>query len=299
MNKWEKKHTIFSFAIVILLGLTAYLSFTYPTFEKVKSFQLLKINPNGTFAAEAIIEVKCDNWFSFTGREIEFNMYYGDSLVSTGKIEKEISFKKNTIVELPMNCNFRPSVFGNDLETLLFKDTVTFNAEIKGKFTLLNVSSSKDMEVKMPMSELAGSIVSAAMSDKSIDVDSLTIESVSLTKTKIGNVFVFENSMSIDYTVKTIEFSVFADEELENEISTGNYEVNQLIKSGDSAFAKGSIVIDNISSLRSGFDKLRKRELIYYLSGIAFIEIGGHQIQVPVEQKFLFNPLNQKIEIIK
>ena len=44
MNKWEKKHTVFSFAIVILLGLTAYLSFTYPTFEKVKSFELLKIN---------------------------------------------------------------------------------------------------------------------------------------------------------------------------------------------------------------------------------------------------------------
>ena len=265
----------------------------------MKSFKILKINPDGTFASEAVIVVKCDNWFSFSGRDIEFNMFYGDSLVSAGTIADEIIFKKNSIVELPMTCNFDPSVFGNDLETLLFKDTVTFIAEIKGKFTMLNVSSSKEMEVKMPMSELAGSIVSAAMSDKPIDVDSLTIESISLSKTIIGNVFIFENTMSIDYTVKTIDFGVYSDAQLHKKISTGHYDVNQLIKSGDSAMAKGSIEIDNIKSLSSGFDKLRKKEFTYYISGIAFIEVGGHQIQVPIEQQFLLNPLTQKIEIIK
>jgi hypothetical protein len=75
--------------------------------------------------------------------------------------------------------------------------------------------------------------------------------------------------------------------------------VNQLIKSGQSGLAKGLIEINNLKSLISGIDKMRKKELIYYMSGIAFIEVGGHQIQVPIEQQFLLNPLTQKIEIIK
>ena len=299
MAKWEKKHTYFSFAIVLALGTIAFFTFSYPSFEKVKSFQIVKINDDGTFAAKAIIEVKCDNWFSFTGENIDFNMYYKDSLVSTGKISEEITFKKKTIIELPMSCNFNPAVFGDEFETLLLKDTVVFLAKIKGKFTLFNITSSKDMEVKMPMSELAGSLVSSAMSEKPIDVDSLRIESISLSQTKIANVFVFQNTMTIDYHVETIDFGVYSDENLEKSISTGHYEVNQLVKAGDSALARGYIEINNLKSLSSGFDKLRKRNFIYYISGLANIKVAGHHIQVPIEQKFRLNPISQTIEIIK
>ena len=102
MAQWTKKHTFFSCALLLSLGAIAFLSFSYPSFEKVKSFKILKINSIGTFDAEAIIEVRCDNWFSFSGRNIEFNMYYGDSLVSSGQIPEEITFKSGSLIELPI-----------------------------------------------------------------------------------------------------------------------------------------------------------------------------------------------------
>ena len=299
MAKWERKHTLFSFAIALVLGGLAFYSFSYPTFERVKSFQILNLNDDGTFNAEAIIEIKCDNWFSFSGKDIDFKMYYGDSLVSSGKIPEEVTFKKNTTLDLPMNCNFNPAVFGDDLETLLLKDTVVFKASIKGKFTSLRVNSSREMELKMPMSELASSIISSSLSDESIEIDSLSIESISFSRTRIKNVFILKNTLKVDYEVESIDFDVFSDDEYKNKVSTGFYEVNQLIKAGDTGVASGSIDVNNLSSMGSGFDKLRKREFIYYISGIANIKISDYFIKVPIKQKFRLNPINQQIEIIK
>jgi hypothetical protein len=281
------------------LGAIAFLSFSYPSFEKVKSFKILKINSIGTFDAEAIIEVRCDNWFSFSGKNIEFNMYYGDSLVSSGQIPEEITFKSGSLIELPMKCNFDPSVFGEDLETILFKDTVIFKGVIQGDFTMFNVASSKEMEVKLPMSEMAGSIVSSAMSESPIVMDSLSIESVSLSRTKVSNIFVFENSMQIDYTINDIEFSVYSDSEEENKVSEGLYEINQIVKVGEKVNARGSIEIDNVTSVLSGLNKMRKGDLVYYLSGIAHVKISDYKVQVPISQKFKINPISRKIEMIK
>ncbi len=54
MAQWTKKHTLFSCALVLSLGAIAFLSFSYPSFEKVKSFKILKVNSMGVFDAEAI-----------------------------------------------------------------------------------------------------------------------------------------------------------------------------------------------------------------------------------------------------
>ena len=299
MAQWTKKHTFFSFALVFSLALIAFLSFNHPSFEKVKSFKILKFNSKGNFDAEALIEVKCDNWFSFSGRNVEFNMYYGNDLVSSGQIPNEITFKSGSFLELPIKCVFDPSVFGGNLEKILFKDTVIFRGLIQGEFTMFNFFSSKEMEIKLPMSEIAGSIVSSAMSESPIFMDSLSIQSVSLNRTKISNIFVFENSMEIDYTINDIEFSVYSDSDEENKVSEGRYEVNQLVKVGEKVNARGSVEINNLTSVLSGLNKMRSGDLVYYLSGIAHVKIADYKIQVPISEKFRINPISRKIEIIK
>jgi hypothetical protein len=62
---------------------------------------------------------------------------------------------------------------------------------------------------------------------------------------------------------------------------------------------EGEVLVDNLSSAISGFTKVLKGKLDYYLDGYALIALKGREVKIPIKQHFLVEPLTQKITIIK
>ena len=273
------------------------IAFSYPSFHKVVDFKILNLREDGSFDAISTVILKNESLFSYSGRNIELKVFYGDSLVSKGLVNGDVDFVRNEFIEIPVQSVFYPSSFGTQFEKILLQDSLEFKAEIQGDFTFLNIHSTKEMTLKLPVSELVSSIVSSSLSGQSLQLDSMKLQSVGLGESAISCQMNFINSLDVEYEIRNVDFDIFSDATDQLRIASGGFQVNQYVKPKDTISADVQFSINHLKSIGSILGKMKTREFKYYINGIAQVILNGNKVQVPIKKAFIINPLNRTIRV--
>ena len=283
--------------IVVLSLFFGLIAFSYPTFHHVSDFKILSLNDDGSFETTSNVVLKNDSWFSYSGKNIALKLFYKDSLVSKGQVTSEIDFLRNELIEIPIQSQFYPMTFGKNFEKILLQDSLEFKAEIEGDFTFLQIHSTKEMTINLPVAALVSSIVSSSLSGQSLQLDSMRLNSVSLGESAVSCQMKFVNSLNMAYEIIKIDFDVFADENDKLRIASGDFDVNQYVEPNDTISTDVAFSINHLKSIGSVLGKVKKREFKYYLNGIAHILLSDRKVQVPIRKAFIINPLTRTINV--
>jgi hypothetical protein len=298
MKKIIKSKLFIVIITIFCVGFILAQTISYPAFKKINSFEIQSFD-DGVFNASVNLGIYNSNWFSISGKEIEFKMMYKNRLIAVGSSAESITFQRKTLSGLPVELNFYPDSMQHELKEILLVDSILIDIELTGKFTFLGIRSHKILPTWLKTDDLINSLVAQSMQGDGIKMKSVKLISAAIQKSTFNVDFDFKNTLSLPLELKTMQFIIYADKSYQNRIADWDFKINKEIASNAIEPIQGNVDVDNLKSALAGFTKVLKGNLDYYLVGHALIALKGREIQIPIKQHFLMEPLTQKITIIK
>lgn len=298
MKKIIKSKIFIVFITVFCVGLILAQTISYPEFKKINSFEIHSFD-DGVFKASVNVGIYNSNWFSINGKEIEFKMFYKEQLIAVGTSSESVSFRRKSLSGLPVEMDFYPDSLKNDLRDILLEDSILINIDLTGKFTFLGLRSHKVIPTWLKTDDLVNTLVAQSMEGEGLKMKSVKLVNAGIQKSTFKVAFDFKNTLSLPLELKTMKYTIYADNAQKNSVADWSFEINKEIQSNESEPIEGNVEVDNLTSALSGFTKVLKGKLDYYLDGYALIALKGREIKIPIKQHFLVEPLTQKITIIK
>jgi hypothetical protein len=293
------KSKIFIVLITVFgVGLIIAQTVEYPVFKKINSFEVRSFE-GGVFKASINIGIYNPNWFSIRGKEISFNMSYKNHVIAVGQSAEKVFFKRKADVAMPVELNFYPDSMSNDLKTILLKDSIQIEIELSGKFTLFGFNTSKKLNTWLKTEDILNVLVSKSMGGDGLKLNEVNFISADVQTTKLSIEFEIKNSLSLAFEIKKMQFGLFSDREQKNKVAQWNFNVNKVLQVNQSETISGEVEIDNLATALSGITKVLNGKFDYFLDGFALISLKGREIQVPIRQHLLVDPLAQKVTIIR
>ena len=297
-KKIIKSKVFIVFITIFSVGFILAQTISYPEFKKINSFDIQSFD-NCIFKASVDVGIYNPNWFSINCKEIEFKMFYKERLIAVGTTNESVSFQRKAISGLPVEMDFYPDSMKNDLRNILLMDSILVNIDLTGKFTFLGIRSHKVMPTMLKTDNLVTTLVTQSLEGEGLKTKSVKLLKASLKESTFNVSFDFSNSLNLPLELKNMQYEIFADEAKQISVANWNFEINKEIPYNSTEQIQGDVVVDNLSSALSGFKKVLKGKLDYYLEGYALIALKGREIKIPVKQHFLVDPLTQKITILK
>jgi len=292
------KSKIFIVLITVFgVGLIIAQTVEYPVFKKINSFEV-KSFEGGVFKASINIGIYNPNWFSIRGKEISFKMRYKNHVIALGQSAEKVFFKRKADVAMPVELNFYPDSMSNDLKTILLKDSIQIEIELSGKFTLFGFNTSKKLNTWLKTEDILNVLVSKSMGGDGLKLNEVDFISADVQTTKLSVEFEIKNSLSLAFEIKKMQFGLFSDREQKNKVAQWDFNVNKVLQVNQSEAISGEVEIDNLATALSGITKVLNGKFDYYLDGFALISLKGREIQVPIRQHLLVDPLAQKVIIV-
>ncbi len=298
LKKIVKSKVFIVFITVFSVGFILAQTISYPEFKKINSFNIQSFD-NGVFKASANVGIYNPNWFSINGKEIQFKLFYKEHLIAIGSANESITFQRKSLSGLPVEMDFYPDSMKNDLRDILLMDSILVNIDLTGKFTFLGIRSHKVMPTMLKTDNLVTALVTKSLDGEGLKTKSVKLVKASIKETTFNVAFDFKNTVNLPLELKNMQYEIFADEAKQNSVANWDFEINKEIAFNATEQIEGEVVVDNLSSALSGFKKILKGKLDYYLVGYALIALQGREIKIPVKQHFLVEPLTQKITILK
>lgn len=298
MKKIIKSKIFIAFITVFCIGFIIAQTVSYPEFKKINSFEIHSFD-NGVFKASVNVGIYNSNWFSINGREIEFKMFYKENLIAVGTSNESITFQRKALSGLPVEMDFYPDSMKNDLRDILLADSILINIDLTGKFTFLGIRSHKEISTWLKTDDLVNTLVAQSMKGEGLKMKSVNLVKAGIQKSTFNVAFDFKNTLSLTLELKTMHYVIYADNGKQNRVANWDFEINKEIAQNATEPIQGEVVIDNFSSALTGFTKVLKGKLDYYLDGYSLIALQGREIKIPIKQHFLVEPLTQKITILK
>lgn len=298
MKKIIKSKIFIVFITIFCVGFILAQTISYPEFKKINSFEIHSFD-DGVFKASVNVGIYNSNWFSINGKEIEFKMLYKNRLIAVGSSNESITFQRKALSGLPVELNFYPDSMQNELKEILLVDSILIDIELTGKFTFLGIRTHKVLPTWLKTDDLVNSLVAQSMEGDGLKMKSVKLITAGIQKSTFKVAFDFKNTLSLPLELKTMQYTIYADKSQQNRVADWDFEINKEIASNASETIQGDVDVDNLTSALSGFTKVLKGKLDYYLDGYALIALKGREIKIPIKQHFLLEPLTQKITIIK
>ncbi len=293
------KSKIFIVAITIFcVGIVIAQTIQYPEFKKINSFEVQSFE-QGVFKAAINVGIYNPNWFSIRGKEILFKMSYKNHIIAIGKSDEHVFFKRKADASLLVDLNFYPDSMNNDLRTILLNDSILIETELSGKFTLFGINTSKQLSTWLKTDDILNTLVSHSMEGDGLKLNKVNFISSDVQSTKFSLDFEIKNSLSLAFEIKNMKFDLFADQEQKNRVAHCDFNVNKVLQVNQSQDILGEVEVDNLATALSGITKVLKGKFDYYLDGYALISLKGREIQVPIRQHLLVDPLARKVTIIR
>jgi LEA14-like dessication related protein len=283
---------------VLCVGFILAQTLQYPEFKKVNSFKIHSFE-QGIFKASIEVGIFNPNWFSIRGTEISFKMSYKNHVIAIGNSDAQIFFKRKSVSALPVELNFYPDSMRNDLKTILLKDSIRLETELSGKFTIFGISTTKKMATWIKTEDLLNALVSQSMEGDGLKLKEVKFISADVETTRFAIDFQLTNTLSLPIELKTMQFDLFAEMEQKNKVAQWDFEINKVIEVNETADIPGEVEVNNLATALSGITKVLNGKFDYYLDGYALIALKGREIQVPIRQHLLVDPLAQKVTIIR
>ena len=298
MKKIIKSKIFIAFITLFCIGFIIAQTVSYPEFKKINSFEIHSFD-NGVFKASVNVGIYNSNWFSINGREIEFKMFYKENLIAVGTSNESITFQRKALSGLPVEMDFYPDSMKNDLRDILLADSILINIDLTGEFTFLGIRSHKEISTWLKTDDLVNTLVAQSMKGEGLKMKSVNLVKAGIQKSTFNVSFDFKNTLSLTLELKTMHYVIYADNGKQNRVANWDFEINKEIAQNTTEPIQGEVVIDNFSSALTGFTKVLKGKLDYYLDGYSLIALQGREIKIPIKQHFLVEPLTQEITILK
>jgi LEA14-like dessication related protein len=298
LKQFHKSTFFIVFCTVFCVGLILAQTVSYPEFRKINSFEIQSFE-DGVFKATVNASIYNSNWFSINGKEIKFKMLYKNRLVAVGASTELVSFQRKALSGLPIELDFYPDSMKNDLKEILLLDSILVDIDLTGKFTFLGIRSQKVIPTWLKTDDLVNTLVAQSMEGDGLKMKSVKLINAGLQQSSFKVTFDFKNTLSLPLELKTMHYAIYADEAKQNRVAAWDFDINKEVACNMTEPIEGEVLVDNLSSAISGFTKVLKGKLDYYLDGYALIAIKGREVKIPIKQHFLVEPLTQKITIIK
>jgi hypothetical protein len=296
-RKLVSKPAIVIYTVVVMVMIFL-LTTRYPEFKKVNSFSIESYE-NDAIKAHVNITVSNENWFSIDGENIEFTMYYKKRLVAIGQVTEPVTFKRSELTSLPVELDFFPDSMKNDLKEILYADSIQVDIDLSGSFTFLGLRVQKTIPTWLKTDELVNALVARSLEDEGLKLNFIKLKSVSIEENEYQVGFDFKNTLKLQLILKSMQYKIYADDQLKNALANWEFDVNKEIPSKSVKLIEGEVKVNNVASALTGFSKMIKGSLDYYLHGYALVAIHGYEIKIPVHQHFEVDPVRREIILIK
>ena len=295
--KWLKSSWFLVCSTIFIVGFLTSQTILKPKFSGISKFEIIDFS-NGKLKANTSLKIQNDNWFSYSGKGIQFKMFYKDHLVSEGKNDETFLFEKKSESILEIQTDFYADSLFNDLKTILFSDSIQMKVVVSGKFSFLKIQTSRTLDVWINTKQMVDILMSNMLGDKGLKLDKINLEKITLANSLFNIGFKFQNNLPFDILLKEMKCDVYTDKSLKNKVSNSSFMVNKMIPKNTIEMIEGDLIVNNVTSFLSGISKVLKGSLDYFLNGYAVIEIDSREIKIPVTKSFKVNPLTQEVVII-
>jgi LEA14-like dessication related protein len=283
---------------IFCVGLLLAQTVAYPEFKTINSFEIYSFD-KGIFKASVNVGIYNDNWFSIHGKEISFKMMYKKHLIAVGSSIESIKFQRNSMTGLPVEMDFYPDSMHGDLRDILLVDSIQIDIDLTGKFTFLGITSHKSIQTWLKTDDLINTLVAQSMEGDGLKLKTVKLINPGIQESVFDVSFNFKNTLNLPLELKTMQYSIFADKAKNNRVADWNFEINKVIQPNTFEPIEGEVKVNNLASAMTGFTKVLKGKLDYFLEGYALVAIKGREVKIPIKQHFLVEPLTQKITILK
>ncbi len=298
LKQFHKSTFFIVFCTVFCVGLILAQTVSYPEFKKINSFEIHSFN-DGVFKASVNVGIYNSNWFSINGKEIKFKMLYKNRLVAVGASTDLVSFQRKALSGLPIDLDFYPDSMKNDLKEILLLDSILVDIDLTGKFTFLGIRSHKVIPTWLKTDDLVNTLVAQSMEGDGLKMKSVKLINAAIKESTFKVDFDFKNTLSLPLKLETMHYAIYADEAKQNRVAVWDFDIDKEVACNATEQIEGDVQVDNLNTTLSGFQKVLKGKLDYFLDGYALISLKGREIKIPIKQHFLVEPLTQKITIIK
>jgi LEA14-like dessication related protein len=293
------KSKVFIVSIALtFVGLVIAQTISYPEFKNINSFEINSFE-NGVFKASLNAGIYNPNWFSISGKDIKFKMFYENHLIADGKSAESVRFQRKVVSDFPVELNFYPDSMKNDLRNILLVDSILIHIDLSGKFTLFGIRSNRVIDTWLKTDDLVNTLVVQSMDGEGLKMKSVKLINAGIKESIFNVAFDFKNTLNLPLELKNMHYVIYADAAKQSRVAEWDFDINKEIAYNETEPIQGEVVVDNLSSALTGFSKLLKGKLDYYLDGYALISLEGREIKIPIKQHFLLELLTQKITILK
>ena len=283
--------------IIFLFTINSCSAINIPVVQSIDSIRIISIEGN-TVNLESVVSLENTNSFSISGKELEFKLFYQNSLIGTGSSLDDFELKSKSSNQLKTNMFFYLDSIPESLRMTLFQlDSIPINMNVsfQGK---LGIKHQHNSEFKVPMSQLQDALLSSFIGSSNINLTDLKLESATQTQSKFAGMLVFNNSLPMDF--EFVNSDVFIYPSISSKVKIGDVEMQDsiFIKRGSEAKIECKMNVDNLKAMSSGFGKILTGVLDYYAIGPVLIMFQDKEYKLPLLLHFSYNPISGKILIL-
>jgi LEA14-like dessication related protein len=282
------------FCVVFLIAQTV----SYPDIKTINSFKIHSFDDD-IFKVSMNLEIHNNNWFTIRGKQISFKIAYNNRIIAKGSSIEDIKFYRKTRTDLPIQIDFYPDSMQSDLRDILLKDSIQINIDLDAKFSIFKMSSHKNIKTWIKTDDLVNTLIAQSMKGDGLKLKSVELVKTDIQETVLNVCFDFKNTLNLPLELKTMRYSIYADDAHQNKVADWNVKLNKVIQPNKFETINSEVIVDNITSALTGFTKILNGKSDYFIGGYAFIAIKGREIKIPIKQHFLVDFLAQKITILK
>ena len=282
------------YIVIILFKITACNSIKPPEFVKLQNIIFTK-QVNGDIFAEAVLVMRNEALISYSGSDINFKVFYKNKQIANGTCIGPVSFDKNVNQCIKSSIVFHTDLLLNNLNDLLQKDSILLNVKVNGLFSDLKININASIDTYIKTNDLLNSTISSFLSDSSFKVEKLFLKKIELNNSVIEHHIRFTNPLPMEYTLNSIEFNVFGDDQKHNKVAIWSNSYNKTILPNTTDTIQGSIILNNANTILTGIFKTISGNNTYYIVGKVKILFQGKIIEVPINIQFVLDLINQKV----
>jgi predicted metalloendopeptidase len=170
---------------------------------------------------------------------------------------------------------------------------------LTGAFTIFGINTSKTIDTWLKTDDLLNTLISQSMEGDGLKLNKVNFISADVQTSRFGIVFQITNTLSLPFELKNMQFDLFAEKEQKNKLAKWKFNINKVLEVNQKEEVTGEVDVNNLATALSGITKVLKGKFDYYLDGFAVIALKGHEIQVPIRQHLLVDPIARKVTIIR
>lgn len=220
-------------------------------------------------------------------KQSSMNIYYKDSLVGQGYLDKQISLAANDTVKVPVRCEVTLEKLHHYYPELLESESSIFKVKGDSKVSFLLNSFTIDMDDEIQLN--TKKIILKEIKKNISQTNNFKIRSIganklpSFNKTELNLKVLAKNNLPLEYTIERMELQFYMDKgnEAVAEWTLAEPLVQKALESVDIPI-KASL--SNLGILKNAkLSWLTQKKVNFNILGSAEININGYQFNVPIK----------------